>query len=54
MVRVLYLVETRREDCWAVMRQGPKGGTRLIAVYRMRHQAVRVAATLNNWSVQEW
>ena len=47
-----YRVETRA-TCYAVIRTGPKGGTKFITAYTMKHQAEEVAAILNRWAGQE-
>ena len=48
-----YTVQTRTPEAHAVMRKGPRGGTRLVSVWRMRHMADDVAAKLNAWSSGE-
>lgn len=46
---VSYEVQQRGLHAFAVLRKGAKGGTRLINVYTMEHQANDVAAKLRQW-----
>lgn len=42
-----YGVETRPGPCYAVMRTGPRGGSRVVAVYSSKDSAEYVCRALN-------
>lgn len=42
-----YEVQSRPGPCYAVMRTGPKGGTRVVAVYFRKDSAESICTALN-------
>ena len=48
MATVMYVVQRRTDTAWAVLGQGPRGGTRWIATYGDEDSARRVASELNS------
>ena len=47
MSQIKYEIQKRNFGWHAVLRKGPKGGTRLVAVYQDREAAEHVATLLN-------